>query len=618
MPRFPLIAACVFAASLVRAEEPELATTVRAGRAAADGASATRIDPRAFGAELRHAGELVALSPGAALLDFGGALAVTTVTVRGGSADQVQVLFDGVPLNGSAGGGLDLSLVPGALLGGLRVVRGADGVRAGGGALAGAVSLEPATGSRAVLTTGSLGTFGASASHAREHADPEGLLSWLVAADVRRSRGDFGYRRDPTPELSGNDAIEQFDRVNNDALLGSALVRLERISGEGRGWSALALLGAAERGLPGPIYSPTPQARQASASAVGQVRGRWRAGDAGGEVPVFLRGSLLGSSAGGLGEVDANQRSLDLGTMPTATWTLGAHRLEVRGLLGAELFHGPLHGDRARVRGGLAAEFSRPTGRFTWTAAVRADRWGDAGALLPRLGGSVQATSWLTVFANGSGGFRAPSFGELYFSGGPVVPNPDLTPERSWSADLGARAGTGKSFVSASTFVGRYADVIVYELFTGFRAKPFNVGEARVAGLELEAHHVAGPLDLTLAATLLSTTNLVPGANSFGRALPYRPSKRLVARADWRKDGARAAIEAQATGRAAANRANTRFVDGFIDLRASAGVSLGRGVWLSAEVRNALGVTDRATIDGYPLPGRMGLAHVSWEPEVAP
>ena len=84
---------------------------------------------------------------------------------------------------------------------------------------------------------------------------------------------------------------------------------------------------------------------------IAHVRGKWRSGDARGEVPVFLRGSLLAASAAGLGETESTQRSVDVGAMPTATFALGELELELRGLAGVELFRGPLHGERTRGEG---------------------------------------------------------------------------------------------------------------------------------------------------------------------------------------------------------------------------------------------------------------------------
>lgn len=635
------LAALALVASVAHAsdfDEPEvddvpvdgLSSTVRAVRPGADGATTTRVDTDDFRGELRHAADLVAASPGATVLDFGGLLATSTVSLRGASPDQVKVAFDGVLLNASAGGGSDLSLVPAALLDAVEVRRGSEGATLGAGAMGGSVLLTPAKRDRALLTGGLFGTFGASASKSLTWSGNDGLWSLLVAADARRTAGNFDYGRDPTPEIPDNDPIENLRRANNDALLGSALVRASHRS-PGRTFTTFLLAGGGDRGLPGPIYSPTRDSRQRTFDGIAAARLEQRLAPArsgfapmGLDVPLNLRLGRLDTRASGLGESDGAQHTAELSLEPTFEIPLGSGErgdwaLRIRGAAGAEWFEGVEHGERTRIRGAAGLELARETGRWTASTATRFEQWGDASAFLARAGGSLRLNPHVVLFASGGNGFRPPSFGELYFSAGPVLPNPDLLPERSLSADTGARFAFGPVRAGATLFGGLYENVIVYELFPGFRAKPLNVGSSRVLGAEVDAKVAfeSGPLrglKGSLAYTELRTTNLVEGHNTFGRDLPYRPRRRVVARADYTQRIWRTSLEMQAVSSAFSNRANTRSVEGFPDLRAGAGLSVAPSLWLSAELRNALDVRDRMTIDGYPLPGRLLLVHLSWEP----
>ena len=124
-----------------------------------------------------------------------------------------------------------------------------------------------------------------------------------------------------------------------------------------------------------------------------------------------------------------------------------------------------------------------------------------------------------------------------------------------------------------------------------------------------------GKLALLLSGTLLRTLNLVEGPNSMGKDLPYRPRLRGAARVDWTSDRLKLAAEVQATDGAFTNRANTRMLPGYADVRGSAGFGLGGGFWIGVEIRNALNITDRAGIDGYPLPGRTLLGNIVWDGE---
>jgi len=589
--------------------------TVRAVRTAADGQSSSAVEPESRRLEALHLGDLMQGAPGALTLDFGGALATSTLSIRGASASQVLVALDGLPLGSPAGGAVDLATIPASLLGDARLARGSDG-RAGGGAMGGVLRLSPGAGSRALITGGSLGTMGLSASHELQLSSG---LRLLASVDGRSTAGDFAYQRDPTPEVEGNDRPVTLLRANNDTQLGSGLVRLEQAGALGR-LRLLAFGTWAERGLPGPIYAPTLRARQEEQTLASQLV--W---DGGGlEVPLQLRAGRLLTRDGDALTMTGEQHFTDVALRPVWSVELSSWQLAVSGLAGQERFDGSQHGRRERLRAGGGVELLRPRGAVTGSVSLRAESWGEATGLMPRLGGSVRLLPGLAAYGNVGGGFRAPSFGELYYASGPVLANPALRPERSWSGDLGLRwergGGGGSVLAAATLFGGRYEDVIVYELFSGSRAKPFNIGLAQVGGaeLELKARAKEGPLAGLgggLTATWMMSNNLAQGANLTGNDLPYRPRERGSAWLEHRGEQLRARVGLDYTGGAFSNQANTRTVAPFWDLRASAGMRLGGPLWLSAEVRNALDQQDRASVEGYPLPGRVLMAHLAWMPE---
>jgi vitamin B12 transporter len=614
-----LIGALVWAllAAHARADEAPPSVTVRGARPDPDGASVTRIPTIAFTGELRHVGELVTAAPGTTVIDYGGVLATTSVSVRGASADEVQIILGGVPLNATSGGGFDLSLIPAALIDSVEVRRGAEGAEVGAGAMGGAVILEPASRSRVVLTGGTLGTWGASGSWASSKATSD--WHWLVAADARRSTDDFTYHRDPTPEIANNDALLNLRRENNDATLGSVLIRASRELSSGVALSQLLWLSGSDRGLAGDIYSPTPHSRQLEGTGFLDSRVTVPLGhDAHLELPITVRGGLVRSFDTG-DSSSATQRTVDVAARPRWAWRLGDWTLGASGLGGYETFDGAEFGQRNRTRVALGLDAAVEKASGSLTAVLRYERWASASAILPRLGGTVRLSRIWTIAGNVGAGFRPPSFGELYYSSGPLIPNPDLLPERSISGDLALRFRRAGFSGSLTGFLASYQDVILYEIYPGFRAKPFNIGQARSYGAELELRwrpqiEALHGLTITGAFTEMIAENLVPGQNTYGMRLPYRPEQRGVARVDYEHERWRAAVEVQATGRAFINRSNTRSLDPYTDLRMSAGVRLGGLFWLSAEMRNGLNVMDRMTIDGYPLPGRVFLAHLSWEP----
>lgn len=154
--------------------------------------------------------------------------------------------------------------------------------------------------------------------------------------------------------------------------------------------------------------------------------------------------------------------------------------------------------------------------------------------------------------------YRAPTTRELLarpvrqYDNSPTSPdtqgNPDLRPERAWGVDLAfERHLAGGGLLSANLFARHIEDVIQQELFhatdTGrWTARPFNNGNARVRGIELEAKgSLASLLDkgppVEVRANLVrnwSEVDTVPGPHN--RLAQQTPLSANLG-ADWRPAG---------------------------------------------------------------------------------
>jgi vitamin B12 transporter len=153
--------ACAVATAAARAEDRPVATAageapadqppvvmdeqvVRLPRAEASGdplAAATVVEAARFAGEAKGVAELVSTAPGVAVSDYGGLGQLTTVSIRGSTANGVLVLLDGLPLNTAFGGAVDLSTIPAGWIDRIEVVRGAEGALYGPGALGGVVNV---------------------------------------------------------------------------------------------------------------------------------------------------------------------------------------------------------------------------------------------------------------------------------------------------------------------------------------------------------------------------------------------------------------------------------------------------------------------------------------------
>ncbi|MDX2003557.1 MAG: TonB-dependent receptor [Chitinophagales bacterium] len=116
-----------------------------------------------------------------------------------------------------------------------------------------------------------------------------------------------------------------------------------------------------------------------------------------------------------------------------------------------------------------------------------------------RAGLNYQAGKTTYIRASWGQGFRFPTVGERFLDDNlagllQILPNPDLKPEKGWSAEIGLKQGVKISrwlgYLDVSIFWMEYKDLIEYYLalpdsgfFLGFR--PDNADRARIAGYEV-------------------------------------------------------------------------------------------------------------------------------------
>jgi len=116
----------------------------------------------------------------------------------------------------------------------------------------------------------------------------------------------------------------------------------------------------------------------------------------------------------------------------------------------------------------------------------------------PKIRFSWQATPDLELFAQISSTYKAPEVDQLYVTylsaGYGTIGNPDLKPETGYGIDVGAKFGDNDSGGKITVFANRYSNFID-TITTRTTAYPFglteyrNLDKARIAGIEVKAHH---------------------------------------------------------------------------------------------------------------------------------
>lgn len=585
---------------------------VRLPRAQADAdptAAASVVEPERYAGEAKQVAELVSTAPGVAVSGYGGLGQLSTVSIRGSTADGVLVLVDGLPINGAFGGGVDLSTIPSRWIERIEVVRGAEGAHYGAGALGGVLNVitrRPEAGRWAAETSaGSFGSYGLAA----DGAFGDARSSVLAAASLDTTDGGFPWTYDPSPYTGGDERT--LTRRNNGATRGAALVKVASALGGARLDGLLQLSG-------GHREVPLPPASGDLAGSSWEDDGRLLAMLRLGGIAPRPGLSLSARVHGRLDRLDvriderSNQRGGAAGLAGEASLVHGPGLLTGTAEVAGETVDASgagTHG-RATFAATLAEDLALAGGRVRLSPAARAEAVGPFGGWSAKLGGSVRLAPGLTARASAGRTFRAPGFAELYLQQGMVKPNPDLAPERGLGADVALVAEGRHGFASAGAYATRYDDLILYDQVSLDYLKPRNMGRALMSGVELEAASAPlrplANLSLSGSYTLLASRNQRGAEEELGRWVPHRARHRLFARAAVAPGRVSASVEAQYVGRQYLDTRNVLEVPAALVWNVAAGIRLARrsGLALGLAVKNAL--DDRTIEDaiGNPLPGR--------------
>lgn len=541
-----------------------------------------------------------------------------TVSIRGSSTDEVLLLLDGAPLTDPLTGAADVSAIPASQIESITVLKGSQSARFGPGAEAGVVLIESRTTAAPLglrLETGSLGTWSGSTE-----TSTSGLgLNWSLGGQLRRLAGEFEYER--PAELGGGSAVRQ----NSDLWEASAFAAATGPVGGGvlrlrAGYSRL------ERGLPGPSYLLTPEAREELSRWRGQAAWESQRGRA--RVSAQVHGIAQRahfsdpSPPAGL-PYDSRSDALALGGRLATEVSLSSLLESLSG--GLELrqqsYESTTLGDSAPdgrldlglFAGGALEPFGAAAGPRL-VAALRFDRDG-----LNRL---WRVTHELLITADvGATGFHVrhassyspPSFGDQFFKEGVAVePNPDLRAERipsdlSLGGSVAGLVGAGVlGRLAVDGYIADVKDMIIWAPDFRFVWSPRNFDVKR-RGLDLDAEIELPTQRLAVRAvyTLARVTYDRPGGDDTVQVM-YRPRHSGGVSATWRPARWEIGVDARFIGTRYPVPAHLNALDPYWTLDLRLRRSFTTGAW---EITPTLAVdrlldNEDSLIFGYPEPGR--------------
>ena len=527
--------------------------------------------------------ELLAALPGLTLVQSGSPGKAVSLFARGTNSNQTLVLVDGVRLNEPLLGGFDWAFAMPEEIARVESVRGPFSVLYGSAAIGGVVQLltrhEPGATLRLEGGERSYRRAGLATGFVR------GALSGALSGAWREGEGEL-----PNDGFDGGAGRLRLDWQARPGLTAGLAGRWQE----------------AEIGLPYDFFgAPATERRQES-----ELRHL--------ALPVSWQTRTLtvsGSAARVEQEVIladphdpfAASRSEAWGTQLRATaqrhlgeqWELAAGaEWERQRASSADAFGGGLDGARERRSGGFVQTTWRGA-RARVEAGVRRDDHDSFGGETSWRGGAlVRVHDHLRLRASYGEAFRAPSLGDLYFPG---FGNPELRPERSRGAELGAEGEAGPWRLAATLFENRLRDLVQFD-FVSFL--PFNTGRARTRGLELEARATFAAGWLRASATRLEAEDRATGAPLLRRPRTAAALAGGVAAGQWALHGG---------VRYVGERTDVGSIELAAYTVAEAGVSWQATARIQpyARVENLF---DRAyeEVTGYPAPGRTWIAGVAF------
>ena len=570
------------------AQAPESTVTVRAtqvgeAEASAPTAFVSEIDAAQHVEQVETVTDALAESVGVSVRRFGGLGAFSTISIRGSSANQVQIYLDGVPMSRARNETVNLSDLPLDSLQRIDVYRGTIPASFGSGAIGGVVNLitkapSSAPESQAGVSYGSFETRKATASRTQTIGgfDLLGFVTYLG------SEGNFPFPDDRGTPLNPYDDTTT-DRPNNAFNSVEALLKGGYSLQPGLRLELTSETFFKDSGVPGLGFDPSLDSSFAELRALNYVRLRstdWLARSVDADFTLYgiYQKDEFSDPQHKLG-VAAQDRHDQTGVIggnfsgsyyapPIANVanTLGwfvelSHEtfdpqndLQTRYDMepNQERLHATLVG---QDQIGLWSEkiLLVPTVRYEH---VRDSSDGpltafgsptipaatiDHDLVSPSIGAEVRVQPWLTVRGNIGRYERPPNFSELFGNSGTVVGDPNLTPESALNRDVGfvlryEHAPWIKDADLEYVYFNNDVDDLIVLLKTGVKIfKPQNVSGAQLRGHEVSGRiTLADHLRLAMNYTRQESHDRNPtyGGIYLGKELPNRPSDEAYARVE--------------------------------------------------------------------------------------
>lgn len=450
---------------------------------------------------------------------------LATVSFRGASAAQSQVMWNGVPIRNAALGVADISTLPVLFANKVNVVYGSSGALYGSGNIGGALLIES---EKAIFDTGhrSLsGSFG-TGSFNQFSGSIKGAISrkkWYLSANAFTQTAQNNY---PYKTSSGSEQKMQNGRLQSVSGMMKTAYKLDNnnVVDINLWYQQYA------RQIPPALFEPYSVKHQEDNSF--RTVAKWTHNAT--RHNLYAKASFISDL------IKYEDSSVQLSTsnqvhqyyIETGWKQILGNNTQLLVFTPVQLSALPNGVDsQKQTRFALATALNRKFAnkKVDLSVQARAELINNTKIFLPGFGLSYRIAEWLGLRGNIQRTYRAPSLNELYyFPGG----NTNLKPENGWSGDMGYRATahSGKlSFIhDLSAFSRNINDWIVW--LGGAVWTPHNLAKVHSRGVETENRiaYKTGNWRINLSVNtsyILSTTtaSYVIDDASIGKQIPYAP-----------------------------------------------------------------------------------------------
>ena len=547
-------------------------------------------------------------APDVTIPAYGWMGALSGISIRGADTSQSEIMLDGIRLNNVELSGFDLSTFPLSGISSIEIARGGMSSLYGESAMGGIVNIMPDVfpQKNTVDLKAMAGSFDSYHIDATAKVK-SGDWTMLISPGYESSKGDYPYIDD-----NGISHIRQ----NNDYRGEWVLAGLGFSKDNNRAYFITHLFDS-DKGVPGALGMPSPQAREYDSHGIYIMRYRY-ASEA-----VAVRASLshvnedsryfdnvyvLESNPSKSNDTDNEAgATLILYRIPFNTLSIKLDGLSQQAVSSNIGTH---------IRGTESIGLEDRAKPLEWLAIVGDTAYqsiSDIGDVATYgIGTALKPVSWMAVKMRVSTAFQAPSLDDLYWpNAAGAQGNPALKPETKTGYELGLLVSPlTNTTVEINGFYDRYHNLIQWSPSINNVWMPQNISGAIIKGIELSVNarpsHLLAVSGNMSALDTVNLSNSPPG--SYGKELTYRPDIVVNTSAKIGEDNRYLSLGIGYIGERNITPSNSQSLPGFYDINAMVSYKIGyvrpfiTFTQYFSDSFNTL--TSYQYISGYPLPGR--------------